>query len=1090
LGAIVVFLVVRYQRYQRSMMVTDFQAQLEQMKEEGLVDADISGERVPRELKRNWLLFIDRLGQGQFGDVWKGLLSDGDNASIPEYMVAAKTVKEADTNETTVACETELMKEALLMAQVEPHPHLVSIIGVITRGRPKTLVLSFCEHGELGGALKKRAADGDAFDLGTKYRFCSEIAAGMAHLGSHSFVHRDLAARNVLLGSGMICKVADFGLSRRVQTEDNTGDYYRSTSGVLPVRWTAPEGLTSQKFSAASDVWSYGIVCVEVMQDGVSPYPAIRGNPEVMAFVNNGEVHPQPEGCTDDVYNQLRLCFSFDPEARPPFAALSGFFLALAPEATAGTPFATPPAGGDAQYLSMMHEQQHYLSLLHDQTGGDPDVFNALRDGGEITVDDTYSTSEYLQLGQKQRASIEKENSIVGGLDGLQISAKLGQATEDLQKHSSQYHEQFAGYVQTSSDSLVELNRVVADVEATFALQDDYMTVPTQPNPWSTNDIKVTSKRYLTRVITVFNGTGAKHGVMFDPVGDVVAACDAISEQFGTGVTLLPGPPKKEQRIMEKVTQCDGDYAAIRDLGRLSLIVEDMSVVPPVITALSDCDAFEVVRIKNRLDRGHKAVESAGYRDVQVLVRERKGGWIVEVQVIPKEMYELKKRCGHAGYTKYRFILEACKRARRGAPPPLQPPGTSGAQKAAAASERQNQHCLHLLHEHTAGDLTVFQELTEDGDVTTDDTYSSSAYMQLGAKRQGSIDMEDSVTGGLNGVQISMKVRRALEALERGVLKYRELFEQWHSNDAPNSSLFELKGVVSKQNDRIAAKNQKAQVSPDQPNPWGKEGITTSSKRYLTRVITVYNGTGVKYGTTVDPLAHVVTVCNRILLQFGARVTLVPGPPKTEERIMQKDQGEHNYAAIHDMGRLSLIVEDVVLMPEVVAALFDCEDFDVSRIKNRLDPDHAAGYRDVQVLVREPEAGWIVEVQVIPKEMYALKQTDGYTKYRFILEACKRAQKRQAVSNWASARQSSVKGMATEEVKAAAQVESRGACSRCGEAVLVTQEREVDGTGAYCHTDPADCSAATTTPGDAGAPRLKKRVSRNAVHPTDAETEA
>ena len=61
------------------------------------------------------------------------------------------------------------------------------------------------------------------------------FANRQAHLGAHNFIHRDLAARNVLLGSGrigsdrsgMVCKVADFGLSRRVQTEDNTGDYYR-----------------------------------------------------------------------------------------------------------------------------------------------------------------------------------------------------------------------------------------------------------------------------------------------------------------------------------------------------------------------------------------------------------------------------------------------------------------------------------------------------------------------------------------------------------------------------------------------------------------------------------------------------------------------------------------------------------------------------------------------------------------------------------------------------------------------------------------------------------------------------------------------
>ena len=140
LGAVVIALLVRYQRYQQSLMATDFLTQLQTMKEEGLVDPDqISTERVPRELKRGWLSFIDKLGQGQFGEVWKGLLND-DNVNIPEYMVAAKTVKEAESNDVTVMNEGDLMREALLMAQVEPHRNLVSIIGVITRGRPKTLV--------------------------------------------------------------------------------------------------------------------------------------------------------------------------------------------------------------------------------------------------------------------------------------------------------------------------------------------------------------------------------------------------------------------------------------------------------------------------------------------------------------------------------------------------------------------------------------------------------------------------------------------------------------------------------------------------------------------------------------------------------------------------------------------------------------------------------------------------------------------------------------------------------------------------------------------------------------------------------------
>ena len=307
LAAAIVVLLLRWQRHKRSMMATDFLEQLDAMKERGELDeAQASTGGVPRELKRGWLSLIDTLGKGAFGEVWKGLLQDGGNPNIPSYMVAAKVVKEASgslDSAGAAAAEEELLKEALLMAQVKTHPHLVSLVGVVTRGNPKVLVLSFCEHGELQGALKQRAADGDAFSDTAKCDFCKEVADGMAHLALHNFVHRDLAARNVLLGSGMVCKVADFGLSRRVQTEDNTGDYYRSSSGIIPVRWTAPEGITSQKFSSASDVWSYGSTCVEIFLDGARPYPGIASNPEVV------REYPTVRHCCCGRGTARRACF-------------------------------------------------------------------------------------------------------------------------------------------------------------------------------------------------------------------------------------------------------------------------------------------------------------------------------------------------------------------------------------------------------------------------------------------------------------------------------------------------------------------------------------------------------------------------------------------------------------------------------------------------------------------------------------------------------------------------------------------------------------------------------------------------------------
>ena len=236
LGAVVVAAllvagVTKFRKHKEANAPADFTTQLQSLKDAGLVDPEQpSQDRVPRELKRGWVTTIDRLGHGKFGEVWKGLLADADNAAnVPEYLVAIKVVLRPsggqDDDHAAAATENELLREALLMAQVESHKHLVSLVGVVTRGHPKMLVLSFCEHGELQGMLKKHAADGDAFAVPTKHRFCTEIAAGMSLLAHNNIVHRDLATRNVLLASGMVCKVADLGMSRQVQADDNTGDY-------------------------------------------------------------------------------------------------------------------------------------------------------------------------------------------------------------------------------------------------------------------------------------------------------------------------------------------------------------------------------------------------------------------------------------------------------------------------------------------------------------------------------------------------------------------------------------------------------------------------------------------------------------------------------------------------------------------------------------------------------------------------------------------------------------------------------------------------------------------------------------------------
>ena len=64
-------------------------------------------------------------------------------------------------------------------------------------------------------------------------------------------IHRDLAARNVLVGDDYVMKIADFGLARDIYKDEF---YLKETTGLLPVKWMAPESLFDKVYTSSSDV--------------------------------------------------------------------------------------------------------------------------------------------------------------------------------------------------------------------------------------------------------------------------------------------------------------------------------------------------------------------------------------------------------------------------------------------------------------------------------------------------------------------------------------------------------------------------------------------------------------------------------------------------------------------------------------------------------------------------------------------------------------------------------------------------------------------------------------------------------------------
>ena len=63
-------------------------------------------------------------------------------------------------------------------------------------------------------------------------------------------------------------KLGDFGLSREVEEQS----YYKASKGKLPIKWMAPESINFRRFTAASDVWMFGVCMWEILMRGIKPF--------------------------------------------------------------------------------------------------------------------------------------------------------------------------------------------------------------------------------------------------------------------------------------------------------------------------------------------------------------------------------------------------------------------------------------------------------------------------------------------------------------------------------------------------------------------------------------------------------------------------------------------------------------------------------------------------------------------------------------------------------------------------------------------------------------------------------------------------
>ncbi|KAE9607896.1 hypothetical protein Lal_00040016 [Lupinus albus] len=189
------------------------------------------------------------IGEGGFGCVYKGWLHDG-------RAVAVKQLKAGSGQG-----EREFQAEVEIISRVH-HKHLVSLVGYCIFEQQRMLIYEFLPNGTLHHHL--HGSEMPVLDWSKRLKIAIGAAKGLAYLHedcSQKIIHRDIKSANILLDDAFEAQVADFGLARLT----DTGNTHVSTRVMGTFGYMAPEYATSGKLTDRSDVFSFGVVLLELI---------------------------------------------------------------------------------------------------------------------------------------------------------------------------------------------------------------------------------------------------------------------------------------------------------------------------------------------------------------------------------------------------------------------------------------------------------------------------------------------------------------------------------------------------------------------------------------------------------------------------------------------------------------------------------------------------------------------------------------------------------------------------------------------------------------------------------------------------------
>ncbi|XP_068665851.1 receptor-like serine/threonine-protein kinase ALE2 [Aristolochia californica] len=196
------------------------------------------------------------LGEGGFGRVYHGIMEDG-------FEVAVKLLLRKHQSG-----DREFIAEIEMLSRLH-HRNLVKLIGICIEERARCLVYELVRNGSVEFHLHGADKRNSPLDWDARMKIALGAARGLAYLHEDSnprVIHRDFKASNILLEEDFTPKVSDFGLAR----EASEGSQHISTRVMGTFGYVAPEYAMTGHLLVKSDVYSYGVVLLELLS-GMKP---------------------------------------------------------------------------------------------------------------------------------------------------------------------------------------------------------------------------------------------------------------------------------------------------------------------------------------------------------------------------------------------------------------------------------------------------------------------------------------------------------------------------------------------------------------------------------------------------------------------------------------------------------------------------------------------------------------------------------------------------------------------------------------------------------------------------------------------------